>query len=112
MFTRDIGEDYARATGQIDWSRVFTLPGGVRAIPLPPLAASLPLHVTSGGSNTETIEFDRSPCQAQAWISPGHFVRPGAWGDIVLAPRVQLVASTGVDADAIAPGEDRRGDWS
>ncbi|MCC5981432.1 MAG: LPS-assembly protein LptD [Oceanicaulis sp.] len=107
-FTRDIGEDYARATGQIDWSRAFTLPGGVRAIPFATARGDLYRYTVTSGGNTETIEFDRSLASAGMDIS-WPFVRPGAWGDIVLAPRVQLVASTGVDADAIAPGEDSVG---
>ena len=108
-FTRDIGEDYARATGQIDWSRAFTLPGGVRAIPFCHRSRrSLPLHRHQRQGNTETIEFDRSLASAGMDIS-WPFVRPGAWGDIVLAPRCSWSRPPALMPTRLRRGEDSVG---
>ncbi|MFN3834468.1 MAG: LPS-assembly protein LptD [Glycocaulis sp.] len=105
FLTRDRGEDYARATGQIDWSRSFTLPGGVRAMPFVTARGDYYRYTETRGGVTETLDFSRSLASGGLDVS-WPFVRPGSLGDVVLAPRVQLVSSTGVDAGAVAPGED------
>lgn len=107
-FTRDEGEDYARATAEAEWSRAFTLPGGIRAIPFASARGDIYRYTQTVGGNTDTIEFDRGLASAGVDVS-WPFVRPGELGDVVLAPRIQLVSSSSVNANAIAPGEDSQG---
>lgn len=106
-FTRDEGNDYGRATGEVDWSRNFTFAGGIRTMPFASARADA-YHFTitdANGSTLETRSLTRTMANVGVDVS-WPFVRPGNLGDVILAPRAQLVTSTGLSADEIAPGED------
>lgn len=107
FFTRDGGDDYARATGELEWSRNFTLPGGVRVMPFASARGDAYRFTLTDGAGTtlETREFTRTLANAGVDVS-WPFVRPGELGDVVLAPRLQLATSTGVSVTETAPGED------
>lgn len=107
FMTREVGDDYARATGQLDWSRSFTLPGGVRAMPFATARGDYYRYTRTIGGNTNTIELDRSLASAGLDMS-WPFIRPGAWGDVILAPRAQLIVSTGLNDGGLTPAEDSR----
>ncbi len=107
-FTREQGEDYARATGQLDWARTFILPAGVKAMPFATARGDLYRYTRTVGTASETVGFERSLASAGVDLS-WPLVRPGGLGDTILAPRVQLISSTGISASEVAPGEDSAG---
>lgn len=106
-FVRPRGDDYGRATGEIEWLRAFTAPGGVRITPFANARADAYRFNRSGpaGNTLATEEFTRLLARGGVDIA-WPFIRPGDLGDWVLAPRVQLAASSGLSADELAPGED------
>ncbi|WP_127565476.1 LPS-assembly protein LptD [Glycocaulis alkaliphilus] len=105
--TRDVGNDYARATGEIDWSRNFTLPGGIRVSPYAGARGDAYrfTRTNASGVTLETREFTRTMANAGVDVS-WPFLRPGDLGDTILAPRIQLASSTALGDDELAPGED------
>lgn len=106
-FTRNVGNDYARASGELEWSANYTLPAGVRVTPFAGVRADAYrfTRTDAAGATLETREFTRTLANAGIDVS-WPFVRPGELGDWVLAPRTQLAASTSVRSDQTAPGED------
>jgi len=105
--TRDVGDDYARASGAIEWSRNFTLPGGIRVLPYAGTRGDAYrfTRTNAAGRTLETTDFTRTMSNAGVDVS-WPFLRRGNLGDTVLAPRIQLASSTGLEADETAPGED------
>lgn len=106
-FTRDVGNDYARASGQIEWSTNFTIDGGVRVTPYAFARTDVYRFTRTdvSGATLETRDFTRTLTNAGIDISWPLF-KPGETGDWILAPRIQFASSTGIASEDVAPGED------
>ncbi len=103
VLNREDGDDYARITVQGEWERPTILPGGVRLEPF--ALARADAYATEDEASGEENDFTRAMGLAGAEVS-WPFARSEGWGDLILAPRVQAVAASGLDDDEIAPNED------
>ena len=97
---RQIGDDYARASVGLDWSRPAILPGGVRAEAFAlGRADAYHYNVTDAdGVVQDTDTFTRAVGAAGVDIS-WPFLRTGDRFDTVVAPRVFTVAASGLSDD-------------
>lgn len=108
--TREQGDDYHRASADLDWSRPFTVPGGLRATPYAfGRVDAYDIELAgAGGAPLEQIQTTRSVGSAGLDIAYP-FVRPGDFGDVYIEPRVRTAASTGLNEDQIVPNQDSVG---
>jgi LPS-assembly protein len=95
---RPVGDDYTRVTTQFDWQAVTILPGGVRteAFALGRADAYAFNRTDTTGAEIDSTNFTRALGAVGLDVSLP-FVRPGAFGDIVIAPRVAAIAANGAD---------------
>lgn len=99
---REDGDDYARASLGLRWSRPSVLPGGVRAEAFA-LGRADAFHFTltdNAGVNIEETTFTRAIGAAGVDVS-WPFLRSGEQFDTILAPRVFTVAASGLDRDQV-----------
>jgi LPS-assembly protein len=105
--TRDQGTDYARVSAEADWTRPFTIPGGVRVTPS--AYARYDAYdietADSFGNPIDTFSLSRAVGSASIDVSYP-LVRPADWGDLFIEPRVRGTASTGLDDDQLVPNFD------
>jgi LPS-assembly protein len=100
--TRQVGDDYARASVGLNWSRPTILPLGVRAeaFSFGRIDAFHYNETNADGANINTETFTRTVGAAGVDLS-WPFVRLGSAMDIEVAPRTLLVAASGLDDDRI-----------
>ncbi|KAA5804065.1 LPS-assembly protein LptD [Alkalicaulis satelles] len=97
--TRELGDDYHRASAGVEWSRPVILPGGLRAEPFAVGRADIFDITERTNAGVETGRFDGSRALGAAGADVSWpFLRPGDRVDVILAPRLSAVAATGVDA--------------
>ena len=104
---RERGDDYARASAQLEWARPVVLPGGLRLEPfaLGRIDAYAVNETDRFGVETDTENFTRALGLAGADLS-WPFVRPSATMDIIVAPRLAMVTASGVDDEDVPPNTD------
>ncbi|MCC5997027.1 MAG: LPS-assembly protein LptD [Oceanicaulis sp.] len=94
--TRDLGDDYHRASAGVEWSRPVILPGGVRAEPFALARADIYDITQRTTAGVETGRFDGVRTLGAAGLDLSWpFLRPGERMDVILAPRLSALASTG-----------------
>jgi LPS-assembly protein len=105
--TREQGTDYARVSAELDWTRPFTVPGGLRVSPSSYARYDAYDIETANNQGVPLEQFTLSRAVGAAALDVSYpFVRPAGWGDIFLEPRVR---STGLDEDRIVPNIDAEG---
>lgn len=105
--TRDVGDDYLRASAALRWSRSSVLPGGIRIEPyaLTRLDAYALTETDALGDEIDSQNFTRALAAGGLDIA-WPFARVDSWGSTIIAPRVHLVAASGLDDDQRPPNED------
>lgn len=105
--TRNIGDDYLRASVAARWSRATLLPGGIRVEPyaLTRLDAYALSEADTLGNEIDSRNFTRALAAGGVDIT-WPFARVDSWGSTILAPRAHLVAASGIDDEHRAPNED------
>ncbi|TRO94404.1 LPS-assembly protein LptD [Glycocaulis profundi] len=108
--TREQGTDYARASAELDWTRPFTVPGGVRVTPSAyGRYDAYDIEVANNqGVPQERFSLSRGAGAASLDISYP-LVRPAQWGSVFIEPRVRGTVSSGLDDDLIVPNIDAEG---
>ena len=93
--TRELGDDYHRASAGAEWSRAMILPGGVRAEPFAVARADVFDITQRDVAGVETGRFDTARWLGAAGLDVSWpFLRPGERVDVILAPRLAAIAST------------------
>lgn len=97
---RGLGDEYTRASMDLDWQRPTILPGGIRAelFALGRVDAYRTRETDSSGTVLDSRNFTRTRGAAGLDLSLP-FIRSGQFSDIVIAPRVAIIAANGGDAD-------------
>lgn len=97
---RGLGDEYTRASLDLDWQRPSILPGGIRAelFALGRMEAYRTRETDSAGDLVEARNFTRTRGAVGLDLSLP-FVRSDQFSDIVIAPRVAFIASNGGDID-------------
>ncbi|WBQ12727.1 LPS assembly protein LptD [Hyphomonadaceae bacterium BL14] len=105
--TRELGDDYRRASAGVDWSRAVILPGGLRAEPFATARADVFDITQRTVAGVETGQFDAARWLGAAGLDVSWpFLRPGERVDIILAPRLAGIASTEAGSGNIPPNFD------
>jgi LPS-assembly protein len=105
--TRELGNDYHRASAGLDWSRAFILPGGLRAEPFAVGRADIFDITQRTITGVETGRFDTTRLLGAAGLDVSWpFLRPGERVDVILAPRMATVASTAAGTGNVPPNFD------
>ena len=102
--TRELGDDYTRASLGFDWTRPAILPGGLRAEAFATARVDA-FHFTEtdrDGAELDESTFTRALGAGGAEVS-WPFLRPGRLLDVIVAPRVFAVAASGLDASQTVP---------
>jgi LPS-assembly protein len=108
--TREQGTDYARVSAELDWTRPFTAPGGLRIAPSAYARYDAYDIETATNLGVPIERFTLSRAVGAASLDVSYpFVRPAAWGDVFLEPRVRGTASSGLDPDQLVPNIDSEG---
>lgn len=105
--TRELGDDYHRASAGVDWSRAMIFPGGLRAEPFAVARADV-FNITQRTiTGVETGQFDTARLLGAAGLDLSWpFLRPGERVDVILAPRLAAIASTAAGTGNVPPNFD------
>lgn len=105
--TRELGDDYHRASAGVDWSRAVILPGGLRAEPFAVARADVFDITERNNRGRETGRFDTARWLGAAGMDVSWpFLRPGEQVDIILAPRLAALATTRAGTGNVPPNFD------
>ncbi len=89
--TRDIGTDYVRATGGLDWSKTMIAPQGVE---VKPFANARYDYVEIKAEGQDSSDFSRNVGQVGADVR-WPFIKTGQNIDFIIEPRVKVTQSFG-----------------
>lgn len=105
--TRELGNDYHRASAGLEWSRALVFPGGVRAEPFAVARADVFDITQRNTAGVETGQFDTARWLGAAGLDLSWpFLRPGERVDVILAPRLAAIAATEAGSGNVPPNFD------
>jgi len=97
---RGLGDEYTRGSMDLDWQRPAILPGGIRTelFALGRVDAYRTRDSNASGDIIDSRNFTRTRGAVGLDVSLP-FIRSGQFSDIVIAPRVAIIAANGGDED-------------
>jgi len=103
VLEREDGDDYARASAELEWERPVILRNGVRLEPF--LLGRIDAYSIRDQGEPEADRFTRGLGLIGAEASYP-LVRETDWGQALIVPRLQISAATGVEEDEVPSNED------